>query len=201
VDHPPFRPLPVVLQGRFVRLDPIRPEHFEPLWQVAEDKEIWKWMLNEIPRKPEEFRSYFDPMLEAGRIGTAVPFAVIRLEDEKVVGSTRLFDFRAPERALEIGYTWYGPSARGTAVNPECKLLLLEHCFEVLLANRVQLKTDERNTRSQAAMVKMGARFEGILRHFQARYDGWCRNTAMFSIIPSEWPEVKAGLEERLKNF
>lgn len=157
-------------------------------------------MLNEPITTAEQFKPWFESMQRAHDSGSCVAYSVLRNEDQTLVGSTRLFDFRPNDRGLEIGYTWYGPSARGTLVNPEAKYLLLKHCFETLECNRVQLKTDERNSRSRNAMLKMGAQFEGILRRYQTREDGFCRNTAMFSIIAEEWPEVKAKLEARLAN-
>jgi N-acetyltransferase len=194
----PFDPRPVALTGRFVRLLPCEPGHFEPLWREAQDPEVWTWMLNHPPTTIEAFKLWFEAMQAAHDAGQCVSFSVQRVDDGQIVGSTRLFDFRPNDRGLEIGYTWYGPSARGTSVNPEAKLLLLEHCFETLGCNRVQLKTDERNERSRRAMLKMGAQFEGILRQYQTREDGFCRNTAMFSVIRDEWLEVKAGLRQRL---
>jgi RimJ/RimL family protein N-acetyltransferase len=191
-----FNPGPVELRGRYVTLTPVEPGHFEDLWLQAQDRDIWTWMLNEPPLDRVSFKSWFDEMLQSHETGRAVAFSV--MVHGRAVGSTRLFDFRPKDRGLEIGYTWYGPEARGTHVNPESKLLLLEHCFENLQCNRVQLKTDERNERSRRAMLKMGAKFEGILRNYQTREDGFCRNTAMFSVIRSEWPEVKAALEARL---
>lgn len=155
-------------------------------------------MLNEPPLTEPAFRAWFEEMIASHKAGKCISFSVESREQGQIVGSTRLFDFRPNDRGLEIGYTWYGPSARGTVVNPEAKLLLLTHCFESLGCNRVQLKTDERNERSRNAMLKMGAKFEGILRRYQTREDGFCRNTAMFSVIRDEWSEVKSGLEARL---
>ncbi len=194
-----FDPKPVTLTGRFVTLVPVEAAHLEPLWEQAQEAEIWRWTINDPYPQFENFRDeHFNPMLAAHEAGTCVAFTVVRNTDQMIVGSTRLFDFRMNDRGLEIGYTWYGPSARGTKVNPEAKLLLMKHCFEELGANRVQLKTDERNERSRRAMTKMGAKFEGILRRYQKREDGHVRNTAMFSVTVEDWLAVKAGLESRL---
>jgi len=153
-------------------------------------------MLNEPPTDRVSFQTWFDEMLQSHASRRSVAYTV--MQEGRAVGSTRLFDFRPNDRGLEIGYTWYGPDARGTLVNPEAKLLLLTHSFEHLGCNRVQLKTDERNERSRRAMLRMGAKFEGILRRYQVREDGFCRNTAMFSVIREEWPEVKAALQARV---
>lgn len=195
----PFEPRPVTLKGRFVTLTPLEAGHLAPLWDQAQEPEIWRWTINDPYQGLEEYRDdHFLPMLADHEAGRCVSFTVVRNADQKIVGSTRLFDFRLKDHGLEIGYTWYGPDARGTEVNPESKFLLMEHSFESLGANRVQLKTDERNERSRRAMTKMGAQFEGILRRYQKRNDGFVRNTAMFSITAEEWPSVKAGLLARL---
>lgn len=195
----PFEPKPILLEGRFIDLVPLDPTHLEPLWDEAQEPEIWRWTINDPYPSLEVYRSrHFEPMLADHEAGRCVSYTVRRKSDGKLVGSTRLFDFRVRERALEIGYTWYGASARGTQVNPEAKYLLMKYAFEELGANRVQLKTDERNERSRRAMTKMGAHFEGILRRYQVRDDGFVRNTAMFSVTPEDWPAVSAGLLERL---
>ena len=143
-----------------------------------------------------------DWIAEAHRLqaaGTDLPFATVRCTDDGVVGSTRYLDIRRPHRAIEIGWTWLTPAAQRTAVNTEAKYLMLRHAFEGQGAVRVQLKTDERNAQSRAAITRLGAVPEGILRNYQTRaHDGYVRNTAMFSITNTEWPAVKAGLEARL---
>jgi RimJ/RimL family protein N-acetyltransferase len=115
-----------------------------------------------------------------------------------VLGSTSYLDVRPEHRGVEIGFTWYAPAARGTSVNPECKFLLLRHAFEALRCVRVQLKCDARNAHSRAAILKLGATFEGILRRHMVVVDGFVRDTAMFSVVDAEWPRVKAGLVARL---
>jgi RimJ/RimL family protein N-acetyltransferase len=127
-----------------------------------------------------------------------VGWATVRQADGRVVGSTRFLDLRRPNRGLEIGWTWIDPQAQRTGVNTEAKFLMLRHAFEDLGAIRVQLKTDERNLRSRTAIARLGASFEGILRKYQARFDGYVRNTAMFSITAEDWPAVKARLEGML---
>ena len=128
----------------------------------------------------------------------AVPFAVIDRASGAVAGSTRYFDIRPADRGLEIGYTWYGEAYQRTTINTECKFLLLHHAFEGLGALRVQLRTDSRNLRSQAAIVRIGGVREGVLRSHMVMPDGYLRDTVVFSIIRSEWPEVEKRLLERL---
>jgi RimJ/RimL family protein N-acetyltransferase len=186
---------PVVLEGKTVRMEPLTWEHSEGLWRVAE---------------PAIFRITPGPMGEWNRenwdvfmrktlaMEGRIPFAVVLKESGQPVGSTSNFDIRPAHRGLEIGYTWYATAYQGTQVNPENKYLLLRHAFETLGAIRVQLKTDKRNLRSQAAIAKLGARLEGTLRKHSILEDGYIRDTVMFSITDDEWPEVKAGLERRL---
>jgi len=123
----------------------------------------------------------------------------VRAADGRVVGSTRFLDIRRPHRALEIGNTWLAREAQRTAINTEAKLLMLTQAFEGWGAGRVQLKTDERNDASRAAIARLGCAFEGVLRKYQARYDGYIRNTAMFSLVADEWPAAKARLQARLQ--
>jgi RimJ/RimL family protein N-acetyltransferase len=130
--------------------------------------------------------------------GTDVVFVTVRRGDGRVVGTTRYMDIRRPARALEIGGTWLAKEAQRTPINTEAKYLMLRHAFEALGAGRVQLKTDERNAASRAAILRIGGRFEGILRRYQARYDGFIRNTAMYSLVAEEWPAAKAALEAKL---
>ena len=129
------------------------------------------------------------------------PFAVVRRSDNAVIGSTRYLNITPADRRLEIGSTWYVVGAWGTAVNPECKLLLLSHAFETLGANRVELRTDRLNERSQAAILKLGAIREGVLRRHMKVHGGRMRDTVVFAIISPEWPRVKARLRARLNKY
>ena len=145
-------------------------------------------------------QKWIEDALIARDTGAEVPYATVRLSDGVVVGSTRFLDIRRPHRTLEIGWTWLAPEAQRTPVNTEAKFLMLRHAFETLGAVRLQLKTDERNARSRAAITRLGAVFEGILRNYQTRlHDGYVRNTAMFSITSAEWPAVRTQLEARLQ--
>ncbi|MEQ1821471.1 MAG: GNAT family protein [Fimbriimonadaceae bacterium] len=195
-----FEPRATILAGTRITLTPIENSHFSSLCQIALEPDIWTWMLNAPPTTEIEFRAIFDQMVELKESGSQMPFVVTSNSDGRTLGCTRLFDFRASDRALEIGYTWYAFGARGTLVNQEAKVLLLTHCFDELDANRVQLKTDARNARSRRAIEKIGAKFEGILRNYQRRHDGTCRDTAMFSIIPEDWPAAREVLRSRLSD-
>lgn len=194
-----FNPVPIRLEGRHVTLDPLAPEHAGQLFAASQTPSLWRWLpipmfgsVNEVNRWIEEAR-------KVQATGTEVAFAIVRRSDGVVVGSTRYLDIRRPHRALEIGWTWLAPEAQRTPINTEAKLLLLTHAFEVHGAVRVQLKTDERNEQSRAAIARLGAVFEGILRNYQTRpHDGYVRNTAMYSITTAEWPTVKANLLARL---
>lgn len=189
---------PLTLSGRHVRLEPLRPHHAGGLLAAASSPEIWPFMFSDL-----SVRSVLDAwMEEAAELeaeGAAYPFAVISQTDDRIIGSTRYMDLSQTHRRVEIGWTWYAPEVWGSAVNPECKRLLLGHAFESWHALRVQLKTDHLNLRSQAAIARLGAQSEGVLRNHMVRRDGSLRHTVMFSILPEEWPQVKAGLDERLR--
>ncbi len=193
---PTFGPVAIPLVGEQIVLDPVEESHFEGLGQIALDPDIWTWMLNAPPVTPQDFRVLFDQMLEMRANGSQMPFIISSKMTGQILGATRLFDFKPADRGVEIGYTWYGASARGTGVNQSAKLLLLTHCFDGLLANRVQLKTDARNTRSRRAIEKIGGQLEGVLRSYQARFDGSCRDTAMFSITREDWDHNELRLRD-----
>lgn len=151
------------------------------------------------PVTPETMDRWLDKAIYAESLGREYPFVVVRLADKRVMGSTRYLDVQEEDRNVEIGWTWYSPDAWGGVVNPEAKYLLMRHAFDDWRAIRVALKTDINNLRSQAAIKKLGARYEGTLRNQRIRPDGSYRDTVIFSVIESEWPGVKAGLEERLR--
>ncbi len=195
---PPFDPRPVLLAGRHVRLEPLERRHLPGLLAAAADPEIFQWFLTPPLGVGAEMIKWLEDGLRAQAAGTEVAWATVRVSDNLVVGSTRFLDIRRPNRGLEIGNTWLARAAQRTAVNTEAKLLLLTHAFENLGAVRVQLKTDERNARSRAAIARLGCTFEGILRRYQARHDGFVRNTAIFSLTAEEWPAAKAALAAKL---
>lgn len=195
---PAFAPKPVVLNGRTVRLEPLERRHAGGIFAASRDPEIWRWMLVAQPSTLAETEQWIDAALAGVAAGTEVAFATVLQSDGRVVGSTRYIDIRRPNRGLEIGWTWIDTAFQRTAVNTEAKFLMLRHAFEELGAVRVQLKTDERNAKSRAAIARIGASFEGILRKYQARFDGYIRNTAMFSLTAEEWPAAKTKLEQML---
>lgn len=182
-----------------MRLEPLAPGHLPALCAAAGDPAVFRWFLTRPLSDPAEMAAWFEEALRNQAGGAEVAFATVRRTDGRVVGSTRFMDLRRAHRTLEIGNTWLAPEAQRTAINTEAKYLMLRQAFETWGAVRVQLKTDERNHQSRAAIARLGAVFEGILRNYQTRTcDGYVRNTAMFSITDREWPAVKAGLEAKL---
>ena len=181
-----------------MRLEPLELRHLPGLVAAAHDPATFEYYLTPPLGAEGEMKKWLEQILKNQAAGSDVGWATVRRSDSRVVGATTFLDIRRGNRGLEIGNTWIAPEAQRTAVNTEAKYLQLTHAFEVLGAVRVQLKTDERNTRSRTAILRLGASFEGVLRKYQARYDGYVRNTAMFSITAEEWPAVKAGLEAKL---
>ena len=191
---------PISLRGTHIRLEPMRPEHAAALLEAGRAPEIWEWM----PARPVTSKAMEAWLARASLAegqGREYPFVVSRLTDGRVIGSTRYLEVQEDDRTVEIGWTWYTPNAWGSVVNPEAKYLLMRHAFEDWHAIRVALKTDVKNVHSQAAIKKLGARFEGTLRNQRIRPDGTYRDTVIFSIIESEWPAVKVRLEERLASL
>lgn len=184
---------PLPLTGRFVRLEPLTEAHRDPLRLAANDPRIWEF--NSVSGYGPAFDEWFANALAAVQ---RIPFAVRRLADDAIVGSTGYLDALPQHKRVEIGHTWYRPDCWGSAVNPECKLLLMTHAFEVMGVNRVSLVTDLLNKRSQAAIAKLGAVREGVLRSHAIVQGGRIRDSVMFSIIASEWPAVKERLQARL---
>ncbi len=184
---------PVTLTGAHVVLEPASERHHADLLAAAQDDLVWAWLPWARPHSEADVAA----MLEGER-AIAFPYAQVDAAGGRAVGVTTYRDVDERHRTLEIGGTWIGRPWWRTAINTEAKLLFLGHAFETLGANRVALKTDVRNERSQAAIARLGAVREGVLRHQYIRRDGSLRDTVMFSIVPEEWPAVKAGLEARL---
>ncbi len=194
-----FNPQPVLLEGRHVRLEPLAERHAEALFAAGRDASIWTYMPVPPFADLAAVKAWIADALRAQAAGTEVPFATVRRSDGCVVGSTRYIDIRRPHQGLEIGWTWLTPEAQRTAVNTEAKYLMLRQAFESWGARRVQLKTDARNEKSRRAILRIGATFEGVLRKQMLRgHDGYERDSAMFSIIDTEWPTAKARLEEMM---
>lgn len=189
---------PVTLAGRHVRLEPIAEHHVADLVRHAADPEIWTHFGGPKLDTVEALRARIEAQQGERERGQAITFAIVPLATGEATGTTTYFDVSVPDRRLEIGSTWLGRSVWRTAVNTECKRLLLGHAFEVLDCLRVQLKTDILNARSQTAIARLGAVREGVLRAHMRRRDGTQRDTVMYSIIAGEWPTVKARLEAML---
>ncbi len=188
---------PVTLEGVRAKLVPLAEAHLPDLLSAAQSPLIWAYMPTNLQTEGSVQKWYQDA-LRAQEAGTEVVFAIIDKEKGRAVGSTRFMDISAPNRGLEIGWTWLAPDVWRTRINTECKYLLLRHCFETLGAIRVQLKTDSRNLRSQKAMERLGAVREGVLRRHRILPDGYVRDSVYYSVLPQEWAEVKARLEAYL---
>jgi RimJ/RimL family protein N-acetyltransferase len=189
-------PRPITLAGRRVRLEPLTPAHAPDLFAaLAVDPSIWQWRPVPPPSTLEGMVALIAADLDAQAIGTLVPFAQIEPATRRAVGGTTYMNISRRDRGLEIGGTWLGTPWQRTGINTEAKYLLLRHAFEDLGAVRVQLKTDGRNRQSQAAIERLGAVREGVLRKHMLVRDGFIRDTVMYSIVDEEWPAVKARLE------
>ncbi|MGA7296648.1 MAG: GNAT family protein [Rhodanobacteraceae bacterium] len=187
----------LVLEGERVLLEPLTTRHVPGLADAAADGCLWELLYTGVP-EPDDTVDYVQQALAMQVDGLAVPFVVRRAADGRVVGSTRYCNIDAANRRLEIGYTWYAASAQRTAVNSECKLLLLQHAFETLDCIAVEFRTHWLNQRSRAAIARLGAKQDGVLRNHRILPDGSLRDTVVFSILASEWPAVKQLLRTRL---
>ena len=193
---------PVTLEGRHVLLSPMTPESVgaiaAALAEAAADGDMWESKVTTIPR-PEGMRAYVDTALAELDAGVSMPFVTVDRASGRTVGSTRYMNIEAPHRRLEIGTTWIGKSFQRTAINTEAKYLMLAHAFETLRCIAVDLRTHEKNLQSRAAIERLGAKLDGLLRNHRIMPDGSMRNTATYSIIDAEWPGVKAELAARLR--
>lgn len=188
---------PVTLEGRHVRLEPLSRAHHADLTTVGLDPELWRWIPTPV-RTPEEMNAYIETALQEQERRVSLPFAIIEKSGSRAIGSTRYGNIDRTHHRLEIGWTWVAPAWQRTAVNTEAKYLLLRHGFETLGCMRVELKTDSLNERSRAAILRIGAREEGTFRNHMITSTGRIRHTVYFSIIDSEWPDVKARLQSKL---
>ena len=188
---------PVTLEGRHVRLVPMTAEHVPALWEAGRDPELWRLTVSQV-HSEADMRRYVDDALRQQAAGTALPFVTTEAATGRVVGSSRLANADAVHCRVEIGWTWIAPAWQRTAVNTEAKYLMLRHAFEVLGMVRVELKTDALNERSRRAILRIGAREEGILRKHQITENGRSRDSVYFSVIDDEWPQVRARLEAML---
>ena len=189
---------PIILEGRHVRLEPMSPAHEESLAAAAGDGELWNSTVTTVPSRAG-MAAYIASALGAQAQGHALPFVIIQKSSGKVVGSTRFFHIERDHRRVEIGYTWLSASAQRTSVNTEAKLLLMTHAFERLRCIRVEFFTDVLNQQSRTAILRLGAKQEGVLRNHMIMPSGRYRDSVCFSIVEAEWPKVKSRLEAKLE--
>lgn len=189
---------PVTLTGTHAILEPLSLEHLDGVIAAVKDGELWNLWFTSIP-SPEKAEAYIKTALDMRENAGAMPFIVREKETDKIIGCTRYFNVDEVNQRLEIGYTWYAESYQRTAVNTECKYLLLSHAFEKLDAIAVEFRTHWHNHKSRAAIARLGAKQDGVLRNHTKSADGVYRDTAVFSIINLEWPAVKQSLEFKLK--
>ena len=191
-------PQPLTLTGQFVSLEPLSMEQADDLLEAAQSKEIWLHTLDR-PQTAEAMQDYIRRALQDRDDETAIPFAVRHRASNRLIGCTRYANIAPLRRGLEIGFTWYAPQFWRTAVNTECKYLLLKYAFETLLYIRVEFQAMSENARSRAAILRLGAKEEGTLRSRMVRRNGQRFDSVFFSILDNEWPTIKAKLESALK--
>ena len=189
---------PVVLEGERVRLEPMRRDHLPALAQAGRYDELWKWTTANATTDAA-MQEYMEAALAQGDAGTGLPFVTIDKPSAAIVGSTRFGNIDPANRRAEIGWTWISPQFQRTYVNSEAKYLMLRHAFDVWDCVRVELKTDVLNEKSRAAMLRLGAVEEGVLRRHILTHSGRFRDTIYYSILDHEWPAVRARLEARLR--
>jgi N-acetyltransferase len=187
----------VVLENKWVRLEPLANSHVAGLARVSDDDDIWRWLPVATPVGAKEVAALVQIAIDEHERGERIPFAVIR--GGEAVGTTSYLDLSAEHRSLEIGWTWYGKTARRTAINTAAKRLLLGHAFEDFQVRRVAFKTDVRNVASNVALRRIGAQYEGTLRSHRVLPDGSRRDSAYYSILDSDWPQVRGHLDEMLR--
>ena len=185
---------PVVLTGQHVRLEPLSQAHLAGLVEVGLDEDLWRWIPTPV-RTAQEMEEYLKTALDERARGVSLPFAIVEKATGRVIGSTRYANIERTHRRVEIGWTWVARQWQRTAVNTEAKYLLLTHAFETLGCMRVELKTDSLNERSRAAILRIGAKEEGTFRNHMITSSGRIRHSVYFSVVNSEWPEVKLRLE------
>jgi RimJ/RimL family protein N-acetyltransferase len=191
---------PLVLSGSHVRLEPLVENHVSQLCECGLDAGLWQWSPTALSSS-DDMADYVRIALQMQRDGTALPFVIIERSSGRIIGSTRFANYDVSHRRVEIGWTWIAPLWQRTAINTGTKYLLLKHAFEALGCLRVELKTDVLNLKSRAAILRIGAQEEGILRNHMVTHTGRVRDTVYYSIIDSEWPAVKSSLEEKLRRL
>jgi RimJ/RimL family protein N-acetyltransferase len=190
---------PVTLEGRHVRLEPLGMGHLAGLAAIGLDEELWRWIPVPV-RTREDLAAHIETALSEQERGVSLPFALVEKTTRRAMGSTRYGSIDRTHHRVEIGWTWVGREWQRTAVNTEAKYLLLRHAFETLGCIRVELKTDSLNEKSRAAILRIGAKEEGIFRNHMITASGRIRHSVYFSIVDAEWPAVKARLEGMLNS-
>ena len=190
---------PFTLEGRDVRLDPLRAEHARTLWNLAKDHlaDLFQWIPYKL-ESLEDFTALTRYILDEQKRGVSLPFVTVKRQSNQIVGTTRFMNMDLPNRKVEIGSTWIAPAWQRTVINTEAKYLMLCHAFEVWKCSRVELKTDAMNQRSRNAILRLGAKEEGTLRKHMITWTGRQRDSVYFSILDNEWCGVKASLEAKL---
>lgn len=188
---------PITLEGKHVRLEPLSMDHLDGLYAVGTDEDLWLYTLTLI-RNRGDMERYIESALQAQKEGSALPFAIMEKSSGRAMGSTRYGNIDRENKRVEIGWTWVARPWQRTAVNTECKYLLLEHAFERLGCMRVEFKTDSTNAPSRKALVRIGAKEEGTFRKHMVTSSGRIRHSVYYSIIDTEWPDVKKVLREKL---
>ena len=192
-----MNPQPIILQGQNVRLEPLRSDHAAALSEAVQDGELWRLWYTAIPT-PAAMASEVQRRLDLQASGSMLPFAVIHLADERMAGMTTYMHIDSANRRLEIGSTWYRQSLQRTALNTECKRMLLGHAFEQLDCIAVEFRTHWHNSASRRGIERLGAKLDGVLRSHQITANGSLRDTCVYSILASEWPAVRANLDHAL---
>lgn len=187
----------LALEGRRVRLEPLSETHLPGLARAIEDGRLWELPVTIVPH-PRELAQFLGDAQAAHTAGRELAFATLDAASGQVLGSTRFRCFEAAHRRVEIGFTFLAAASQRTHVNTEAKYLMLRHAFETWGCNRVELLTDERNTRSREAILRVGAREEGVVRSHMVMRDGHIRNSVLYSLIRPEWPQARQALEARL---
>lgn len=188
---------PVLLEGKKIRLEPLSLNHHADLCAAGLHDQIWRWAPVAL-KSPGNMKDYIQTALDEQARGVSLPFATVEKASGKAIGSTRFGNIDAVNKRAEIGWTWIAPEWQRTFVNTEAKYLMLKHAFEMWQCNRVEFKTDALNERSRNAILRIGAKAEGVFRQHMTTESGRLRDSAYFSIINTEWPKVKVALEEKL---
>jgi RimJ/RimL family protein N-acetyltransferase len=188
-----YPPSPVTLTGTHVQLLPMDKKYLSQLQEAVKDGELWRLWYTSVPT-PDQMENWISKALEEQQSGVSCPFVVVRKTDNRIVGSTRYMNIEKDIHRLEIGTTWYSKSAQRSPVNSECKLLLLEHAFENLMCLAVEFRTHRLNVQSRRAIERLGAQFDGVLRNHRISANGTVRDTVVYSVIASEWENVKSNV-------